>query len=374
MNHEFTGVAKNPKDKKWYYVKNGVRDLTYTGLAKNPNNGKWFSVKKGLLDWTHTGLSKNRENGKWYHVTNGRLDTSYTGISRNDDNNKYYHVTGGVLDKVYSGSSYSPYHKKYVFVRYGKYDNFFTKNASINQNQGEVNKLFGIPYYNNIALHKMNTTKIGNQGGYGSAYTYEGAVAGIDVSEFQGDIDWQKVKKAGIKFVYIRIGGRYYGSGKLYYDSKFEQNYEGATKNGIKVGVYFFSQAKTEAEAIQEAKRVVSTLKGRKLDLEVVYDLEDGGYVSYRIDSTNKAQRTKNALAFCKEIEKYGHKPMVYFNWAWANKWYDMTKINNYPVWYAQYYKYPEYPYNMKVWQYTSEGYVDGISGYVDMNLMFLND
>ncbi len=195
---------------------------------------------------------------------------------------------------------------------------------------------------------------------------------GIDVSVYQRDIDWQKVKAAGIDFAIIRVGGRYYVSGGLYSDSYFEKNYEEATAAGIKVGVYFYSQAKTEAEAREEVAYILDILDGRELDLPIYMDYE---YPSgSRLSGMSKTQGTKNVKAFCSAVEEAGYDAGFYSYLSFISNYVDGEEISSlYSVWIAQYYNRCEYEYDYEMWQYSSSGKVDGISGRVDVNYWYVS-
>lgn len=194
--------------------------------------------------------------------------------------------------------------------------------------------------------------------------------AGIDVSEHQGVIDWQKVKESGIEFAYLRAGFRGYSLGGLHEDHYFYENYQGAKENGIKVGIYFFSQAINEEEAREEAEYVHKMIKDLQIDLEVVYDYEMPA--ESRIANLEKSQYTLNALSFATTIQSYGYQPMIYANLDWIYHVYDMSKILNYDIWYAQYYQEPEVIYDYQIWQYSENGHIDGINEDVDLNVRFI--
>ncbi len=193
---------------------------------------------------------------------------------------------------------------------------------------------------------------------------------GVDVSEHQGDINWQEVKNAGIDFAFIRIGYRGYGqTGVIKEDVKFESNIIKAKEAGIDVGVYFFSQAINEDEAREEARFVLEHLRGRGLDLPVVYDPENILDDVARTDNVTPEQFTKNTIAFNEEIKAAGYKPMIYSNMLWEAFQLDMTRLQEYPVWYADYEPKPQTPYDFSFWQYSEKSTVPGISGIVDMNI-----
>ena len=192
----------------------------------------------------------------------------------------------------------------------------------------------------------------------------------IDVSIFQHDIDWKKVKADGIDYAIIRIGGRYYGGGGLYPDDYFEQNYKEAKAAGVKVGIYFYSQAKTEKEAREEVDYFMDILDGRSLDLPVYMDYECPS--GARISKMSKTQGTKNVIAFCEAVESYGYESGFYSYPAFINKYVDPAQISGtYNVWIAQYHKYCSYDYDYDMWQYSSGGKINGISGKVDVNFYY---
>ncbi|MEE1113780.1 MAG: glycoside hydrolase family 25 protein, partial [Eubacterium sp.] len=152
-------------------------------------------------------------------------------------------------------------------------------------------------------------------------------------------------------------------------DPSFEINLKGAKKAGLEVGVYFFSQAVNEKEAVEEAEYVLKHLDGEKLDLEVVFDPEDVPDTSARTRNVTGAQFTRNAIAFCETIREAGYEPAVYGNLKWMTSVLDMAKLSDYPVWYAQYSLKPQSPYTFRYWQYSSTGHVPGVEGDVDLNI-----
>ena len=193
---------------------------------------------------------------------------------------------------------------------------------------------------------------------------------GVDVSHHQGYIDWKKVKASGYDFAFVRIGYRGYGkSGSLNLDKRFYENIEGAHEAGIDVGVYFFSQAINAEEAREEAQFVIEHLKDYKLELPIVYDPESILDDEARTDDVSGEQFTENTLMFCSLISEAGYKPMIYSNMLWEAFQFDMSKLAEYPFWYADYELKPQTPYKYKFWQYTNEGYVDGISGRTDLDI-----
>ena len=196
---------------------------------------------------------------------------------------------------------------------------------------------------------------------------------GIDVSEHQGDIDWGRVKAAGYDFAFLRIGYRGYGEqGTLCADAKFQQNIVNAHNAGVEVGVYLFSQAVSEDEALQEAGLVLEQLQGHSLELPVVFDPERIRDDAARTDNVTGEQFTKNTVLFCEKMKEAGYQPMIYSNMLWEAFEYDMEALADYPIWYADYEPVPQTPYYFSFWQYSEKGSVDGIAGNVDLNVQFL--
>ena len=209
-------------------------------------------------------------------------------------------------------------------------------------------------------------------------YTYENAddrvraVPGVDVSTFQGEIDWPAVKAAGAEFAIIRAAYRGYETGKLVPDDTFARNIDGAAAAGLHVGVYLFSQALNEEEAVQEADYLLELIDGHPVDYPVVYDQEEYTADQARTDGLTGEQATKNALAFCRRIHEAGYLPMIYTNNDWAGTMYDMKQLDHYPIWFADYTTFPTLSGGFAMWQYTDQGTVPGISGPVDLNLLLL--
>lgn len=198
---------------------------------------------------------------------------------------------------------------------------------------------------------------------------------GVDVSYYQDDIEWERVKKDGMEFAIVRIGYRGYGAaGTLNADTAFEKHMKGARDAGLDVGVYFFAQAINEQEAIEEAEYVLELLKGRELDLPVVYDPETVLEPGARTAGVSREQFTKNAKAFCDTIEDAGYDSMIYCNMLWQAFELDMSELKDYKIWYADYEPYPQTPYHFDMWQYTYQGSVDGISGNVDINMQMIKE
>ena len=209
------------------------------------------------------------------------------------------------------------------------------------------------------------------------ADTSSGSYKVIDVSYVQKDIDWKKVKAAGIKGAMIRCGFRGYETAKLQKDEYFEKNIKGAYEAGLKIGVYFFTEGITAAEGREEAEYTIKLIKkaGVPLSYPIAVDTEhitkQKGEPEPRANKISKAKRTAVIKAFCEEIKRQGYEPMIYASLLWFRDNLDMSKLP-YKVWCAQYYKECQYKGEYVMWQYTSEGKVSGIKGVVDMNKCYI--
>ena len=207
----------------------------------------------------------------------------------------------------------------------------------------------------------------------GSLVTGSGAL-GIDVSKWNGNIDWNAVKNSGINYVIIRCGYRGYTTGSLIEDPKFTANIKGAIAAGLKVGIYFFTQAIDEREAVEEASMVLSQIKNYKISYPVFLDVESSGAPGGggRADSIDKATRTAVCKAFCETIKNAGYNAGIYANKHWWETKINASELSAYKVWLAQYASAPTYTGRYDLWQYRSTGRVSGISTDVDMNLSYL--
>ena len=195
---------------------------------------------------------------------------------------------------------------------------------------------------------------------------------GIDLSEFQGDVDFAAMKEAGVEFVMLRIGGRYYGDdGVLYTDKNFDTNYDKAKAAGLKVGAYFFSQAISTEDAKQEANYTLEKLNKRALDYPIGFDWENIQEEAARTDSVTGDQLTAIAEAFCDSVTEAGYKAIVYSNTSQMLIMYDFETMKDYDFWLADYRDFPTMYYKFDMWQYSKEGKIAGVEGTVDMNISF---
>ena len=195
---------------------------------------------------------------------------------------------------------------------------------------------------------------------------------GIDVSRWNKEIDWEKVKADGIEFAIIRCGYRGATSGSLVLDAMYEANIRGAIEAGIPVGVYFFTQATSEVEAVEEASMVISLIEDYDVDYPVFLDSESAGG-NGRADRLEAEERARYHKAFLETIASAGYEAGVYASKNWLNNRLDMTQLSQYKVWLAEYADAPTYEEYYDMWQYTSKGTVDGIETRVDLDLSFMN-
>lgn len=192
---------------------------------------------------------------------------------------------------------------------------------------------------------------------------------GIDVSKWNGSIDWRAVRASGVSYVIIRCGYRGSSTGALIEDPTFKKNISGAKAAGLKVGVYFFTQAVTEAEAVEEASMCIALCKGYGLDYPIFMDVESGP----RADFLDAGTRTNIIRAFCETIRGGGYTPGVYANKTWLTSHMNASALGSYKIWLAQYNTSgPTYKGRYDLWQYTSKGTIQGIKGYVDCNQSYL--
>lgn len=362
------------------------------------NNGTddkkmYTAVDKGNGTYSASvAINKHKDSGTYYAYTYVTLKNSskklvqkktfnVTGISAKSVTFSYLNNENGSVQVNVSGVT-SPAAIEKVEIRA-----YTSKNGTDDLVKSEAVNINGV-YKKNISVadHKYETGKykvqvyITDSRGIvkqlstktielncSETYKSKTTFSGIDVSKFQGNIDWNRVKAAGIDFVIIRVGYRGYQYGTIAEDPYFETNIKGALAAGIDVGVYFFSQAVTEKEAQQEAQWTLQKIAPYKITYPVVIDTE---YVAGgRANSMNAAQRTKVVNAFCTEVKKSGYTPMIYANKSWLENNLIMSSLNQYDVWLARYAATPEYTGPFKIWQYSSKGTVDGITGYVDRNI-----
>ena len=224
-----------------------------------------------------------------------------------------------------------------------------------------------------------NTVATGNQviGGVKYSFNSDGSLIvstqtyGIDVSKWQGNIDWKAVAQSGVKFAIIRCAYRGSSDGLIHEDPYFRANIQGATQNGIKVGVYFFTQAVNEVEAIEEASMAIALVRGYNLQFPIFIDTEYA--TNGRANGLDVATRTRVVKAFCETVRNSGYKPGIYASKSWYYNNLDMSQLSAYNIWVAQYNTSCNYTGRYDMWQYTSTGSVPGIKGNVDLNICYTN-
>ena len=203
----------------------------------------------------------------------------------------------------------------------------------------------------------------------GTGYT---VMKGVDVSYYQGDIDWKAVRADGVEFAFIRCGYRGYSEGAVNEDEKFAANIKGALEAGIKVGVYFFSQAVTVQEAQEEAQFTLKQIAGYDVTLPVVFDWEHiDSEASARTAQVDGETVTACAAAFCEKAKAAGYEPCIYFYRNTGYYVYDLTKLTDYTFWVSTPGNYPDFYYAHTIWQYSFEGQVPGIAGNTDLDMIF---
>ena len=266
-------------------------------------------------------------------------------------------LRAGTTDKIVYDTSSEPVYDIELKVTGYKYTGWQT--------------LDGATYY----FDKNGNKVTGTQVIQGIQYTFsdEGVrsgTIGIDVSKFQSSINWQKVKNAGINFVIIRCGYRGYGSGVLVQDPMFASHITGAKAAGLRVGIYFFSQAVSEAEAVEEASMAVKLARQYGINMPIAIDSEYANGGAGRADGLSKSARTDITIAFCNTVANAGYKPMVYASKSWFSDHLDVSRFpSSYRIWVAHYAKTCGYTGRYDIWQNTSKGSVDGVKGNVDMNI-----
>ena len=194
---------------------------------------------------------------------------------------------------------------------------------------------------------------------------------GIDVSRYQDKIDWEKVASDEVDYAFIRLGIRGYTEGEILEDETFQRNIEGALKNDIDVGVYFFTQAMSVEEAEEEAEFVIESIAPYKVTYPVVIDVEAVTSTNARSNDLSSEERTKYCVAFCEKVKEAGYTPMIYGNLKTFMLLLDIEELEEYDKWFAYYDETYYFPYDFKIWQYTNKGKVSGIKGDVDLNVSF---
>lgn len=227
-----------------------------------------------------------------------------------------------------------------------------------------------------ITQNNYDFLRLENQDGIMQYLNENGKIVsyfGVDISKDQGYIDFNKLKKAGVNYVMIRVGARGYLSGQLTLDEYFKDNFKRANDAGIDVGIYFLSQAVTEDEAKEEAELVLENIKGKTLDYPIAYVMTYQENENSRVEVLTRSEKTAIARTFLDIIEDAGYKPMIYGSKVWLIKYLELSKLADYDVWLCETEDLPSYPYRFTMWQYNNKGSIDGIAGEVSFNLSFVD-
>lgn len=198
---------------------------------------------------------------------------------------------------------------------------------------------------------------------------------GVDISKHTGKVSFDRIKAAGVDYVMIRIGSRGYSTGQISLDENFKENIEGAIAAELDVGIYFYSQAVSQDEAIQEVNFVVQNLEPYRAHVKypVAFNM---GFVSNdrsRIEGLSREDKTTVTSSFMEGIRASGYVPMIYGDKEWLIREIDLTKLQDYDIWLSQEEEIPDYPYRYSMWQYNTDGVVNGIDGGADLNICFVN-
>ena len=323
-------------------------------------NGTVTGVKAGTAAITATANGVSAVCQVTVTDANNAVNDTVTALKDNNGNQVYIKNAAGEYVAA-------------VYADYYKYDKFYIKSATYKYTGWQT--IDGSVYYYDANGNVVTGTQVIQGATYnfdavtGALVTSSG-VLGIDVSKWNGNIDWNAVKNAGVNYVIIRCGYRGSSTGALIEDPTFRANIKGATSAGLKVGVYFFTQAVNEVEAVEEASMVLSLISGYNISYPVFLDVESSGG---RADSISADVRTSVCNAFCQTIANSGYATGIYANKTWLT-----SKINagslgsSYKVWLAQYVATASYGGKYQIWQYSSKGSVPGIKGNVDMNLSYL--
>jgi len=199
------------------------------------------------------------------------------------------------------------------------------------------------------------------------------SICGIDVSKYQGDIDWEKVKASGVEYAIIRLGYRGMNEGTLELDPYYFDNVKEAAAAGVKVGIYFFSQAKNQEEAVEEAEFVLKHIKEYEITYPVVFDTEEVTTYDARANGLTRAERTDCCIAFCEKIKEAGYTPMIYANTRYMVMGLELERLGDYDKWFAYYGSSHIFPYEFTMLQYSDTGRVPGIDGAVDLDVSFVD-
>ncbi|MBP5600688.1 MAG: hypothetical protein J6X48_10525 [Lachnospiraceae bacterium] len=376
-------LSGGPNDGKEYYIQWTSGDANYVKV-NGTQKFKFDKDGKASVSCTVEGIKPTGGNNVSVTATYAGLDNKATNVKascafvvgdpRHDNVTKLTDNSGNqlyVLDKA------SNKYREATYADYFTGVDLYTPVAVTYIYTGWW-QLDGKTYYFDANGNKVT----GDQVICGAKYSFgsDGALKsgtgtfGIDVSTWNGTIDWNRVAKSGVSYAIIRCGFRGTTVGGLVADNKFEANVKNAQAAGIKVGIYFFSQATTEAEAVEEASTCLTMIDVYKVKptYPIFIDIEGAG-AGARAANLNKSQRTAVAKAFCKTITNSGYKAGVYSNKSWLTNNIDTASLTGYTIWLAQYAQSPTYTATRyDLWQYSDAGSIAGISGKVDLDLSYM--
>ncbi len=335
-------------------------------IATVDENGKVTGVAAGSATITATTKEKNAD-GKQLTAS---CKVTVNSDAVNDTTTKLKDKNG---NQIYIKDSDGNY-KEAVYADYYTAKEFYLRTEGQFAYTG-WQTINGKTYYYDKNGNAVTGTQIiqGVTYNFGSdgaiATTVNGSTFGIDISRHNGNIDWNAVKASGVDYVILRCGYRGSATGVLIEDESFKKNIKGATAAGLKVGVYVFSQAVDEVEAVKEASLAVSLVKGYKLTYPIFIDTESSGG---RADKIDKATRTAVVNAFCQTVASAGYQAGIYASKTWFEDKLNMGAVGSYRIWLAQYAAQPTYKSRYDMWQYSSKGTISGIKGDVDLNWSYM--
>ncbi len=248
------------------------------------------------------------------------------------------------------------------------------KHTLIRNRNGEEEWVLISPY---LTKNTIDFTKIEDKAGL-KRYMENGrttSYVGVDISKHTGKINFTGIRAAGVDYVMIRLGSRGYSTGQISLDENFKENIEGAIEAELDIGIYFYSQAVSPEEAIQEANFVIQNLEPYRAHVKypIAFDMEFVSNDKSRIEGLSREDKTTVTATFAEGIKAAGYVPMIYGDKEWLIKEVDLTKLQNYDVWLSQETDIPDYPYLYTMWQYDTNSVLNGIDGGADLNICFVN-
>lgn len=248
------------------------------------------------------------------------------------------------------------------------------KHTRITNRNGEEEWVLISPY---LTKNTIDFTKIEDKAGL-KRYMENGrktSYVGVDISKHTGEINFTGVKAAGVDYVMIRLGSRGYSTGQIALDENFKQNIEGAIEAELDIGIYFYSQAVSPEEAIQEANFVIQNLEPYRAHVKypIAFDMEFVSNDKSRIEGLSREDKTTVTATFAEGVKAAGYVPMIYGDKEWLLKEIDLTKLQDYDVWLSQEEDIPDYPYLYTMWQYDTDSILNGIEGGADLNICFVS-